>query len=259
MNTLVALVFSVLSALALWSVGGGGRYGWLILLWLYPTLVLLTLSAYRSEKRTLPYIRELMFLGIIFSTNHLRQALMGTPVAGTSVPLGVPFPAIGLVGFMAIGASLLFDKTPKPLPGSAPQRYSLWLAAAAVVALVAMGGSLYFSEIRKFPPCPLCWIQRIMMYPLAIILTLAFFKKDHWIGFYAFPMAVFGAGVATYHILEERGIVETLAICVQDIPCTVKWIDWFGWITIPVLSLTGFLLILIFLWTHWQRERPRSA
>ena len=52
-------------------------------------------------------------------------------------------------------------------------RYGLYLAW--LVALTATFGSLYFSEIREFVPCELCWIQRIFMYPLVILLGVAVF------------------------------------------------------------------------------------
>ena len=47
--------------------------------------------------------------------------------------------------------------------------YAIWMAA--VVALTAMAGSLYFSEVAHLEPCVLCWYQRIAMYALAVILV----------------------------------------------------------------------------------------
>ena len=77
------------------------------------------------------------------------------------------------------------------------------LVLAWVPALLAMGGSLYFSEIAHFPPCPLCWFQRIAMYPLVLLLGIAAFRRDVGIRTYAIPLAAIGAVVSVYHLLLE--------------------------------------------------------
>ena len=46
---------------------------------------------------------------------------------------------------------------------SKPQGFLLYVAW--VVSLVAMFGSLYFSEIKGYIPCELCWYQRILHVP----------------------------------------------------------------------------------------------
>ena len=79
------------------------------------------------------------------------------------------------------------------------------LTAAAVVAAVCMGGSLYFSEVANFPPCKLCWYQRYAMYPLVPILGVAAWRGFTRIRPYAFALAAIGSMVSTYHILVERG------------------------------------------------------
>lgn len=117
--------------------------------------------------------------------------------------------------------------------------YSAWL-----VALVATLGSLYFSEIRHFVPCALCWFQRVFMYPLVVILGVASFRQDRGVVKYALPLAVLGALTATYHVLEQN--VPGFAappICQVGVPCSAKYINWLGFISIPVLSLTAFVLI----------------
>ena len=84
--------------------------------------------------------------------------------------------------------------------------YELW--AAFVVAAIATGGSLFFSEIAHFVPCELCWFQRICMYPLSIITLLAALAGDHRVARYLLPLPVVGAGVSVYHLLVENGVVE---------------------------------------------------
>lgn len=137
-------------------------------------------------------------------------------------------------------------------PGGAFLTRERRLYAAWIVAVVATLGSLYFSEVARFLPCALCWYQRICMYPLAFILGVAAYRNDLAARAYAVPLAVVGWGVALYHVLEEHGVVKTLASCVVGVPCTTKWINWFGFVTIPTLSLVGFTLILAFL--AWRRR-----
>lgn len=123
------------------------------------------------------------------------------------------------------------------------------LAFAWIVSVVATLGSLYFSEIRMFEPCKLCWLQRICMYPLVIILGIGVYKNEHIIAKYAQPLAIIGWIIALYHVLKQKvpGFVDILNCDATGVPCGLDYINWLGFITIPVLSLTAFTLINIFL------------
>jgi disulfide bond formation protein DsbB len=125
--------------------------------------------------------------------------------------------------------------------------YELW--AAFVVAAIATAGSLFFSEVADFFPCELCWFQRIFMYPLAILTLLAALASDDRVARYLLPLPVLGAGVSIYHVLVENGVVEETQSCQASAPggCAVKWVDEFGYMTIPTLALTGFALVFVFL------------
>lgn len=120
--------------------------------------------------------------------------------------------------------------------------YELWLAF--LVTAVATGGSLFFSEIAGFVPCELCWFQRIFMYPLAILTLFAAIANDFRVARYLLPLPVIGAGFSVYHLLVENGVVEQTQACLVSAPggCATKWIDEFGYMTIPTLALTGFAL-----------------
>lgn len=130
--------------------------------------------------------------------------------------------------------------------GSFIVNYGLYLAW--VVALTATLGSLYFSEIREFVPCELCWIQRIFMYPLTIILGIAAFTNEISIRKYVLPLSLIGNGVSLYHYLVQKvpGFAD-IKPCVQGVPCNIQYINWFGFVTIPFLALTAFTLINIIL------------
>ncbi|MCS7462247.1 disulfide oxidoreductase [Paenibacillus doosanensis] len=115
-----------------------------------------------------------------------------------------------------------------------------------VVALTATLGSLYFSEIMHFLPCKLCWYQRILMYPLVIILGIAAVRKDvrHYV--YVLPLSVWGAGISLYHyLMQKTSWFKDGATACGPVPCDVDYIDWFGFVTIPLLALTAFVLITV--------------
>jgi disulfide bond formation protein DsbB len=162
----------------------------------------------------------------------------------------VALAALGVVGqvlavlLLLIGALWLFGFR---LPLHTLRRrilgYELWLAF--LVAAVTTGGSLFFSEIAHFVPCELCWYQRICMYPLSIITLLMALADDHRAARYLLPLPVVGAGVSVYHLLVENGVVKQTQACLLSAPggCATKWIDEFGFVTIPTLALTAFALV----------------
>ena len=113
---------------------------------------------------------------------------------------------------------------------------------AFIVAFIATIGSLYFSEVRLFVPCDLCWYQRILMYPLAVyyltILLTGRTVNQLFVGL----MASAGWALSLYHVILER-IPNGEAFCTND--CLIRWVNYFGFITIPLLSFTAFTLILV--------------
>lgn len=118
------------------------------------------------------------------------------------------------------------------------------LYIAWTCALLATIGSLYFSEIQDFPPCVLCWYQRVAMFPLLIILTVGILIKDKRLHFYTLPVSIIGLIISVYHnLLYYKIIPESISPCVQGVSCMTKYIEWFGFITIPLLSLLSFAII----------------
>jgi disulfide bond formation protein DsbB len=161
--------------------------------------------------------------------------------------LGVVGQVLG-AGLLLVGALALFGvRGPLRALRSGVEGYELWLAF--LVAAIATGGSLFFSEIAHFVPCELCWYQRICMYPLSITTLLAGLYDDPRAARYLLPLPVVGAGVSVYHLLVENGVVGESLTCRISAPggCTVKWINQFGYVTIPTLALTAFALVFAFL------------
>jgi disulfide bond formation protein DsbB len=121
------------------------------------------------------------------------------------------------------------------------------LAIAASVAIVSTLGSLYFSEVANFPPCRLCWFQRIGMYPLAVILPIAAWRRDPAVRWYALPLAVAGGLVSVYHMVVERYPSLEAGSCDPTNPCSIIWVERLGFLTIPTMALSGFALIAVML------------
>src|SRR3989344_5217491 len=115
------------------------------------------------------------------------------------------------------------------------KKSSMFLYIALLQSLAATLGSLFFSEVMKFPPCLLCWYQRIAMYPVVLIIAVSILIKDKKVALYVLP-----------HSIEP---------CVLGVSCTTKYIEWFGFVTIPFLSLIGFLIIDVCMIVHWRSNR----
>lgn len=119
---------------------------------------------------------------------------------------------------------------------------------AFLVSLVATLGSLFFSEIMHFIPCSLCWYQRIFMYPLVLLFLVNLLYPDDKIFKYSFPLVIIGLLISIYqNLLIYKVIPENLSPCVSGIPCSVDYLNWFGFITIPLLSFFSYTIILILL------------
>jgi disulfide bond formation protein DsbB len=150
-----------------------------------------------------------------------------------------------VVGFLAlVGVRGPLDAIRNLLWG-----YELW--GAFVVASVATGGSLFYSQIEGFIPCEFCWFQRVLMYPLSILTLLIAARGDNRAARYLLPLPIVGAGTSIYHMLIERDVIHEPKACSINVPggCGINWISShsFGYLTIPTLALTAFLLLIGFL------------
>jgi disulfide bond formation protein DsbB len=129
------------------------------------------------------------------------------------------------------------------VPGFRRQVTESALPLAAVVAVGAMAGSLYFSESAGYVPCELCWYQRIAMYPTAVITLIAAVTGDRRIWRYVIPLSAAGLVVALYHV-QLQLFPDQSTFCDAVNPCSGKWVEAFGWMTIPQMSGIAFALIL---------------
>ena len=136
------------------------------------------------------------------------------------------------------------------------QHYGGYLAFAP--ALAAMLGSLYYSEIAGYIPCTLCWYQRILMYPLVLIILVGIIKRDDYLPDYVLPLSILGILVSGYHYLIQLGVFSHPAACEAGIPCDMRWVNYLGFISIPLMALTAFIMITIIMkatkWANRQME-----
>ena len=112
---------------------------------------------------------------------------------------------------------------------------------AWIITLAGTAGSLFFSEIMDFPPCDLCWYQRVALYPLVAVIAVGIASADVGWKKYAWPLVLIGLAIAVYHnLLYYDFISEGLTPCSEGVPCNAKQLELFGFITIPLMSLAGF-------------------
>lgn len=137
------------------------------------------------------------------------------------------------------------------------ERSSLYIALVA--AWIAMCGSLYFSEVAGYIPCTFCWYQRILMYPLAVIIAVGIWRRDQHLPFLILPLSVLGIGVSTYHyLLQKTTLFSEVSTCQVGVPCSGIWINWLGFITIPFLALIAFFVITMMTIIAWQAGEPAA-
>jgi disulfide bond formation protein DsbB len=154
----------------------------------------------------------------------------------------------------------LEDMSESPSPAqdlrsaAAVDRDWVLVLVAWIVAAGSTLGSLFFSHVMDFPPCILCWYQRICLFPLAIILGRALFPLDRDVGRYALPLAAAGWVLAAYHNLLYTGIIPAdLQPCEQGVSCTEQYLELFG-LSIPLLSLLSFSILTGILITLRKRS-----
>ncbi len=117
------------------------------------------------------------------------------------------------------------------------------MAICAAITTTSTLGSLYFSEVAHFVPCTLCWYQRIAMYPLAILTTIAAVRKDD-LSVYIRVLASLGLVISAYHWLLERFPNIDAGVCSTALPCDLVWFEKFGFITLPFMAFTAFAAVL---------------
>ncbi len=132
---------------------------------------------------------------------------------------------------------------------------ALWYAW--IVAVVTTTGSLYYSEIAHYLPCPLCWYQRIAIYPMSVVLLVAAIRRDPGVRWYAIPPLLIGAAISVYHYQLEWFPHQGELFCKIDNPCTTIWVRQFGYISLPFMALSSALLMITLMLLAKRRSDDR--
>lgn len=127
------------------------------------------------------------------------------------------------------------------------KNYALYFAW--LITLIGLVCSVFFGEMLHHEPCRLCWLQRICLFPLALILGIAVYRDDRRIATYALPLAILGALLAFYQVLGM--FIPSLhmkGLCGYKTNCSENLVELWGFLSFPLVSLTGFVLLSFFLW-----------
>ncbi len=147
---------------------------------------------------------------------------------------------------LAVGVALLFPGARRWARGAAGEALP-WLAG--LVALASTVGSLVYSEVYEFDPCRLCWYQRIAMYPLVLTIGIAAARRDRaGLRAYVLPPAIIGAVIAAYHYLIQVFPSFDTGACSAGVPCSARYVEEFGFVSIPFMAFAGFVAIVGLVW-----------
>lgn len=119
------------------------------------------------------------------------------------------------------------------------------LLYGAIVASTAMLGSLYLSEIANLPPCRLCWYQRYAMYPVAVVLAIAAWRREIRVRIPVMVAVIIGGAISIYHYLVQYFPNLQGNSCDIEVPCGFAWFRVFGFISIPYMALSAFAFVLV--------------
>ena len=135
-----------------------------------------------------------------------------------------------------------------------------WLIFGASITAVVF--SLTYSEIVGYPPCDLCWYQRIFMYPQAILAFCAMLKKDKNIVSYLLPLSIAGIVVSFYHSLVHwRVISGSFLACTSSLtaPCAKVYVLEYGYVTIPFMAFTVFAYLIGISIIYYKARNARES
>ncbi len=171
------------------------------------------------------------------------------PVETVSLFLALLFAgaAIIIVVALALGViRLVTGRVPDAVKPLIAELQPVALFMAFLSATVAMFGSLYYSEIAGFEPCRMCWWQRYLMYPSSIILGIALVTRKPKLAWLPFVLSVVGLGVSAYHRVEQQWPDLFSQSCDPANPCSGRWVDTWGFVTIPTMAFAAFGLVCVF-------------
>lgn len=155
---------------------------------------------------------------------------------------------VATVALFMLAGAMRIGKLPKRLERVVVLvgKYSIW--TVFLVSGGAIVGSLFYSEIAGFEPCTLCWYQRILLYPQALIAIFALYLRDRrFAPWYMLGLSYIGGVVALYHTYLQYGRSSLIpcSASVAAVSCAQRFVFEFGFLTIPMMSLAVFVFIIL--------------
>ena len=163
---------------------------------------------------------------------------------------------LSLVALLSAAGLLVYRLVKGPAAADLLGVKAIWFAW--LVALVATVGSLVYSEVIHFEPCRLCWFQRIAMYPMAVVLLVGAIRREFQVKYYALPLALVGLGISIYHYLMQVFPSLEGGSC-GVVSCSARYVDIFGFISIPFMAGAGFIVIAVLLGFYVNKNSVEQA
>lgn len=142
-----------------------------------------------------------------------------------------------LLAYLLRRSSPLFSQVIVPIGAWAP-----WVGF--IVSFGASALTLFYSDVLGIPPCPLCWWQRVFLYPQVILFALALWRKEN-VAHYSIALSVLGVGVALYHHALQVFPAGTLPCPAQGVSCAQLILFEMGYITFPLMAVTLFAFLIL--------------
>ncbi len=127
----------------------------------------------------------------------------------------------------------------------------------ATVFTAATAISFYYQYGMGFDPCLLCWYQRICIMPIALIGWTARLRSSALLQKQFLILMGVGAAIATLHVILDVFPTGIDVCSPGGTSCLVRYVYEFGYITIPMMSLTTLLIGITL--TLLAKHYPQSA
>ncbi len=154
-------------------------------------------------------------------------------------------------GYVFLVQFILQDRSLAPVI----RRFGLWIVLLVTLASATL--TLLYSEIFGFIPCGLCWLQRVFLYPLPIVMAVALVRgvRERVVADIGITLASLGAFVALYQHYLQMGGTELVACPTAGVgaDCARRILFEFGLVTFPLLSAIVFVFVIVVL-LAWRRE-----
>lgn len=177
---------------------------------------------------------------------------IGPNNAVVSVALTIPYLVLGAQIFVIAYVILKLLEKRNSFAAKVLERIeNASVELALMVAATAMLSSLFYSQILNLVPCELCWFQRIFIYPLFFIIAVGIFRKDRGVFWYVLPLNIIAIIFSVYQYILQ---VTNLLASACESTCAQKMLEYFGYMTIPMMALTASVTVAILLYAHYKTK-----